>query len=438
MDEFLDQLNKIVPVKWQGVLKHEGFRRYFANTGWMFLGQLFSLIISFFIGVWLARYLGPENYGIISYVLAFAGLFSFIASLGVDGILNRELVAHPEQRDELMGTAFRLKLVGGLLAFLVTVVAAFIFESSIFIRCLIILYSLSFIVQSINVIYTFFSANVLSKKNVRAALIATIISSFLKIIFIIFGVNIIWLVIIYLLDVVWHHVGYFVAYKRYGLKIKNWKFNKNLAKKIIGSSWFLMLSSASVFILMKIDQVMINYFMNEVSVGYYAAAVKFVEIWYFVPAIICSSLFPAIINAKNTNHLVYKKRLKALYLLMIVIAVSIALPATFLSSWAINILFGSEYLLSVSVLQIYIWSGVGLFIGWVINQYLLSENKTKTIMLYNLFNMILNILLNLLLIPRIGLNGAALATLISYSILPILILIFNKQFSILIKKYEKN
>jgi len=427
LNRFFETIRKVTPEKWQWVLNHEGFKRYFANTGWMFLGQMLSLIISFFIGAWLARYLGPENYGIISYVVAFAGLFAFIASLGVDGILSRELVAHPEQRDELMGTAFNLKLLGGVIAFLVTVVAAFIFESVPLIRYLIILYSLIFIVQAINVISIFFQANVLSKNNVRSVLTATIISSVLKIILIISGSGIIWLALIYFLDSVWQCLGYLVAYRRYNLKITDWKFNKQLAKKIISSSWFLMLSLASVYIYMKIDQVMIGQFMGEKAVGLYAAAVKFVEIWYFVPAIICSSLFPAIINAKNTNYLVYKKRLKALYILMIGIAVIIALPSTILAPWAINFLFGHEYLASIPVLQIYIWSGVGLFLGWAINQYLLSENRIHTIFYYNLLAMLTNVVLNLILIPKLGLTGAAWATLISYSVGPIVIWIIDRK-----------
>lgn len=421
VDSILDKINKLIPARWRWVLNHGGFRRYFKNTGWMFFGQMTSLIISFFVGVWLARYLGPENYGKISYVVAFVGLFSFIANLGVDGILNRELVAHPEQRDELMGTAFRLKLFGGLLAFAITAIAAFIFESSWLIRSLIILYSLVFIMQAANVISTYFYAQVLSKNNVRSVLTATIISSVLKIILIVSGKGIIWLTIIYFLDSVWQGLGYLWSYNYYKLKVKDWKFNKQLAKKIISSSWFLMLSSASVYIYMKIDQVMVGQFMGEKAVGFYAAAVRLSEVWYFVPVMICSSVFPAIVNARS-NALIYRKRLKALYLLMVGIALIIAVPSTFLAPWAIKTLFGKEYIDSAAILQVYIWSGIGFFLGWAINQYLLSENKTKIIMFYNLLSMILNIALNLILIPMYGLLGAAWSTLISYSVGPVFIL----------------
>ena len=111
VDKTLDKINTFVPEKWRWVLQHGGFRKYFKNTGWMFLGQMASLVVSFFVGVWIARYLGPDNYGSFNYAIAYAGLFSFIASLGIDGILSRDLVANPEKRDELLGTAFLLKLI---------------------------------------------------------------------------------------------------------------------------------------------------------------------------------------------------------------------------------------------------------------------------------------------------------------------------------------
>lgn len=145
LDKLFKTIEKITPVKYRWILSHNGFKRYFANTGWMFFGQMFSLLFSFFIGAWVARYLGPENYGFFSYAIAFAGLFGFISSLGVDGILSRELISHPEKRDELMGTTFILKIIGGTFAFFITILAVFSFEGSNLVRFLTIIYSLVFI-----------------------------------------------------------------------------------------------------------------------------------------------------------------------------------------------------------------------------------------------------------------------------------------------------
>jgi len=419
LDKIFQKLERYVPAKYRWILNHDGFKRYFANTGWMFAGQMFSLLISFFIGAWLARYLGPENYGVLSYAVAFVGLFGFIASLGVDGILNRELVKYPEKRDELLGTTFRLKLIGGTIALVLCIISAFIFKTTSLIRLLIILFSFTFILQAINVISTYFQAEVKSKNNVKALFIATIISSLLKVAVILLDKGVIWIVIVYVLDFVWQGIWFARAYNQFGLKIRNWKFNKELSKKILKNSWPLMLSSAAVLIYLRIDQVMIGAMMGNYEVGLYAAAVKLVEVWYFVPGIICASLFPAIINAKKTSVEMYRRRLNNLYILMAAISILMAIPITILAKPIIYILFGNGYLESVNILRIYIWSSVGLFLSIAVSQYLMSENSVKTIFWLNFLAMLTNIILNLIFIPAFGLLGAAWATLISYFIVPL-------------------
>lgn len=428
LDKFFKTIEKITPKKWRWVLSHDGFRRYFANTGWMFLGQMFSLLVSFFIGAWLGRYLGPENYGVLNYALAFAGLFGFIASLGVDGILNRELVKYPEKRDELLGTAFRLKLIGGMVALVLCIMSAFIFPISPLIRFLLIIYSFSFILQAINVISIYFQAEVKSKNNVKNIFTATMISSVLKIVAILSGLGVIWIMIIYVSDSLWQLFGFLKIYKNNNLRISNWKFNKNLAIEILKNSWPLMLASAAGAIYLKIDQVMVGHMLGNKEVGFYAAAVKLVEIWYFVPGIICASLFPAIINAKKISNSLYSQRLKNLYVLMLAISISMATPIALLSKPIIIFLFGSGYLESVGILRIYIWSSVGLFLGVAITQYLMSENLVKIIFWLNVFVMVVNIVLNLIFIPKFGILGAAWATLISYLISPVAILFYKRKF----------
>lgn len=421
LDKFFKTIEKITPQKWRWILNHDGFRRYFANTGWMFFGQMFSLLGSFFIGAWLVRYLGPENYGVLSYALAFVGLFGFIASLGVDGILNRELVKFSGKRDEFLGTAFRLKLIGGITALTLCIISAFIFKTTPLIRLLIILFSFTFILQAINVISIYFQSEVKSKNNVKAVLAATLISSILKVLVILFDRGVIWLVAVYALDSLWQGIGFVNAYRKQGLKIKAWKFNNNLAREILKNSWFLMLASAASFIYVRIDQVIIGYLSGNREVGIYAAAVKLVEVWYFIPGIICGSLFPAIVNAKITGQAVYKSRLRKFYILMVIIPFLIAIPMTLLAKPIIFILFGSEYMASVNILRIYIWSSIGLFLGTAMSQYLMSENLVKTIFWLSLSAMIVNIVLNFIFIPIWGLQGAAWATLISYLVMPVMV-----------------
>jgi O-antigen/teichoic acid export membrane protein len=164
---------------------------------------------------------------------------------------------------------------------------------------------------------------------------------------------------------------------------------------------------------------MIGALMGNYEVGLYAAAVKLVEAWYFIPGIICTSLFPAIINAKKNNLEIYKHRLKNFYILMAVISILIAIPISLFAGQIIYILFGGGYIESVNILRIYIWSNLGLFLGTAAYQFLIAENRVMTIFIITTLAMIINIGLNLVFIPMFGLTGAAWATLISYMVVPL-------------------
>jgi O-antigen/teichoic acid export membrane protein len=435
LDKIFALIEKFAPVKWRWIFSHGGFRRYFANTGWMFFGQMFSLLISFFIGAWLARYLGPQNFGVLSFSMSFAGLFSFIASMGIDGILSRELVKFPEKENELMGTSLGLKIIGGSAAFLLSFSAAFLFEQDPLIRLLIILFSFTFILQAIGIIGIFFQAKVWAKKVIKVQLFAMAVSSVLKILAIIFGLGVNWIMLIYVLDSVWGGWGLILVYRKNGLRIRKWKFNWKLALGILVDAWPMMLSGAALSIYMKIDQVMIGNMLGETKVGLYAAAVKISEIWYFIPVIICTSLFPAIVNAKMSDNVLYKKRLHDLYWLMFFLASALAFPISILAKPIVALLFGQRYLPAAGALQIHIWAGLGVFWGVALGQYLISENRTLINLVLTVSSAILNIILNLFFIRRWGINGAAMATLISYLFVPVSFFTFN---TITIKLFSRH
>lgn len=427
MNKFFNLIKTIVPQKWHWIFEHEGYKRYFANTSWMFGGHAVSLLMSFFIGAWVARYLGPENYGILNYAIAFVGIFSFIASLGIDSILAKNLVLCKDNSNKLLGTAFRLKLFGGTISLVLAISSVFIFEKDVLVRILVSLFSFSFVLQSFNIIGNYFNSNVQSKYGVWAATFAAIVSSILKISIIVFGGGVIWFVSVFMLDVLWQGIGFIYFYKKNGQSITKWVYDKNLAKEIFKSSWPLMFAGAASFIYLKIDQVMIGAMLGNMEVGIYAAAVKLVEVWYFIPSIICVSLFPAIINAKNTDETLYKSRLRNFYILLFLISILIAIPITFLARPIVYMLFGGSFISAVDILQIYIWSSTGLFVGWGMNQYLISENLVNIMFWFNFISMIVNIILNFILIPRFGIIGSAWATLISYTVPTVCMFIFNKR-----------
>jgi O-antigen/teichoic acid export membrane protein len=409
------EMQNITWIKIKEIWSHVGFQKYLKNTGWMFFGRVFVLFLSFFIGIYTARYLGPERYGVLNYVISFVGLFSFIPGLGINSILSREIIKHPEKRDDLMGTAFFLQIFGSLLGiFCIAFFVFFVLAGNPTLNFGIILVASTFILQALNVIDIYFQSNVMAKKVVIIQMTSFLFSSLLKVLFIYLGLGLTYFVSLYVFDAVFLAIGLLYIYKKNNFFILKWNFNKEMAMVLLKESWPLMLSTSFFLIYSRIDQVMIKQMMDNYSVGIYSVSAKLSEAWIFIPSAIVGSLFTAIVNAKKTNHELYENRFKKLYALIFYLSFAISLGIFLLAKPIVHLLFGPEYFGAITSLQIYVWSGIATAMGFVISNYLIVEGKTKILFFINFLSMASNILLNLILIPKMGIPGAALATLISY------------------------
>ena len=392
----------------------QGFKRYFANTSWLMGHRVLSMVVALFVGVYVARYLGPERFGLLSYAGSFVGLFTALATLGLDGILVRELVKNPERRDELLGTAFWLKAGGAIIVCVCIATAIPFSHNDTQTNIMIAIIAFAVIFQAFNVIDFNFQATVKSRYVVYAQLISLVVSSITKLVFVRISAPLVWFACVFLLDAVVLSVGLIAVYLQTTDKMWYWKWRWHTAKELLKDSWPLILSGMAISIYMKIDQVMIKEMLDAGSVGNYAAAVRLSEAWYFIPMAITSSVFPAIINAKKQSKELYYQRLQKLYDLMVWLAVAIALPTTFLAPWVIRVLYGDAFSPAAEVLSIHIWAGVFVFLGVASSQYLIAENYTRISFYRTFIGTIVNVILNIILIPKYGVNGAASATLISY------------------------
>ena len=402
----------------------QGFKRYFVNTSWLIGHRVLSMVVALFVGVYVARYLGPEQFGLLSYAISFVGLFTALATLGLDGIMVRELVKTPERRDKLLGTAFWLKAGGAILLWIGIVTAIPFTHNDTQTNILIAIIAFAVIFQAFNVIDFNFQAEVKSKYVVYAQIISLVISSLTKLVFVLVSAPLVWFACVFLLDAVVRAVGLTTVYLKTTSKVWYWRWRWHIAKELLKNSWPLVLSGMAISIYMKIDQVMIKEMLDPESVGNYSAAVSLSEAWYFIPMAITSSVFPAIINAKKHSEELYYQRLQKLYDLMVWLAVTIALPTTFLAPWIIRVLYGEVFSQAAGVLSIHIWAGVFVFLGVASKNWLLTENLQIFSTINTSIGALANIVLNYILIKNMGINGAAISTLISYFIAAYLCLAF--------------
>lgn len=418
---------KIILPNWVlSAVTHAGFYKHAKNMGWLFFGKMIGLIISFFVGIYIARYLGPGSYGTLSYVVSFVGLFAFLSDVGIDGILNRELIKYPGKENELLGSGLFIKITGSLAAIIVAVGTSFIITSNNSIHWFVFLFSITFVFQAFDVIDLYFQSRVLSKKTIQVQIISAISSACLKIAFIFLKLDVVWFLLSYVFDSAVLCSGLVISYTKNRHVISQWHADKNTSLSILKDSWPMMLASVAIAIYSRIDQVMIKNFMTDEAVGLYSAAVRLSEMWFFVPQLVCSSVFPAIINSRKTDPILYRRRMGWLYSFMFWLAVAIAIPISFFSHFIIGVIFGAAYLASAGVLRVYVWAGISVFLGTAIGQYLVAENFTKIYFIATFSGAVINIILNLVLISHYGIIGAAIATLISYSWVIVVLFLIKK------------
>ena len=414
----------------------DSFKKYFANTSWLFSERFLRMGISFVVSIFVVRYLGPKDFGLYSYSLSFFWLFASLSTLGLESITTREIVKHPDKKDEINGTVFYLRIAGSICAIVLIGITLLLSGEDTFTTILIMILSGSFLFQSFSVIEYYFRGLVQAKYNAYALSASVILASVFKIILILLKAPLIYFVISVVFEYAVLAIGLVGVYQFNKLSIFSWKYSKTIATSLLKDSWPLALSGIVVMIYMRIDQIMIKNMMSIEAVGYYSVAVRLSEAWYFIPVTLCNSIFPAIVNAKNVSLEFYNNRMQKLYDLLTWLAIGIAIPVTIFSDQIIQLLFGSEFSSASPVLTIYIWAGVAVFLGVASSQYLINENLTKLSFNRNLMGMLLNVILNLILIPNYGIIGAAIATVISYSSIILMLSLhrqFKSQFRMIIK-----
>ena len=392
------------------------FQKYVKNTSWLLAGKLLSLVVGFII----ARYLGPYAFGDLSFADAFAALFAAVGTLGLDSFIIREIIQHPDKRDEILGTSLVMRLAANAVLIPLAILTYLAFrqlstnETEVSLALLIAFCSSAALFKSFNIIDSYFQSQVASKYVVHVQNVCLVLSTGVKIALIYNHAPVLYFAGALVFDSAILALGLLFIYKRKQLHLHTWTFNWVRAKSLIQQSWPLILTAVMISVYMKIDQVMLKSAGSKI-VGIYSAAARISESWYFIPVAIVTSVFPAIIHARKTDIERYHKRLQNLYDLLVAISLPVAILVRIFADQIIHLLYGNPYQGAGLLLSIHIWSGIFVFLGSASSQFLLAEGFTLISFSRTAFGALVNVVLNLWLIPIYGALGASIATLIAYA-----------------------
>ncbi|MEH2301008.1 MAG: flippase [Nostoc sp.] len=391
-----------------------GLRAIIANTGWLFADRILRMGASLVVGVWVARYLGVQQYGLFNYALAFVSLFSPIFILGLDDVVVRHIVRQSSNKEEILGTTFWLKLLGGIASVLLAISTMFFLGEHETLKIwLVAILGMAGIFRAADTIELWFQSQVQSKYTVIAKNTAFLLNSIIKIALILTKAPLLAFAWVTLAEFAMSAISLLIVYQLKGSSLWLWRWSFAAAKTLLKESLPLIFSGFAIMIFMRIDQVMLGQMIGDSEVGVYSAAVRISEIWYFIPAAIVSSVAPAIYAAKEKSESLYYHRIGQLLSLMTCISLAIAFPMTFLSNKIIMVMFGSGYAEAGPILAVHIWTSLFVFMGLATSPWFIAEGLNHVSLGKTLFGAILNIILNLLLIPKYAGLGAASATIIS-------------------------
>ncbi|KHG41635.1 MAG: flippase [Aphanizomenon flos-aquae KM1D3_PB] len=391
-----------------------GLRGIIANTGWLFADRILRMGVGLFVGVWVARYLGVEQFGVFNYATAFVALFSTLSTLGLDAIVVRSIVREPEKRAEILGTAFWLKLFGGVAALVLAVSSIILVrhDDQLTISLVAILSSVG-IFQAFDTIDLWFQSQVQSKYTVIAKNTAFVITALVKVTLISIHAPLIAFAWTALGEVGLGAIGLIISYRVRGYSPWLWPWSSPLAKTLLKESWPLILAGVTIMIYMRIDQIMLGQMIGDKAVGLYSAATRISEVWYFIPMAIASSVSPAIYAAKEVSEALYYQRIEQFLRLLSWLSIVVAVPMSFLSGTIITVLFGKSYEASASILAIHIWASLFVFMGVGTSCWFIAEGLTQFALRITIIGAVTNVVLNIFLIPAYGGVGAAIATVIA-------------------------
>jgi len=402
-------------------VRYPGARRIVENLGWLFADNVLRLFSVAIVNAWVVRYLGPEQYGTLSFALAFVALFTPLALLGLPNLVMRDLVERPEDENTTLGTAFTLMLGGAVVgAALASVAVIALRPDQPEAQRLVWVVACGLIFQAFTVIEQWFNAQVRAKYVVYARNAALVIASAVRVGAILAGASLPVFAGITVIESGLFALGLMVVFQRTRGTLPAWRAHLTRARKLLADGWPLLVEGFAVMIYMRIDQTMLGQMIpgekGAREVGLYASAVKLSEIWLFVPMAIRITFFPTIVRSKHLSPQEYHQRIQRLLNLMVLLSYGVALPTTVLAPFIIRLFYGAEFSDAAPMLAILMWAGVWISMGLVRSAVMQSENRQVLSLQASILGAVSNVLLNLVLIPPLGGSGSAIATTVSYGL----------------------
>ena len=390
-----------------GLLKNKTVK----NAGWIIGGRLANKALAFLVSILTARYLGPGNNGLIGYVTAYVTFFASICNLGINSVIIKDFVDNPEEEGEAIGTTLVLRAVSSALSAVMIIGIVWLMDRDPLTVLVAALSSLGLIFQVFDTLKKWFQAKLQSKYVAIGTLVAYVVVSAYRLVLLAMGKSVSWFAMATSVDYLAVAVFLLWAYrKKDGPRLS---FSMKKAKQLLKMSSSYIIAGVMVSVYASTDKLMLKQMLDDASVGYYVTAVSLSTTWTFLLEAVVDSMYPSVIQSYNQDKALFEQRNRQLYAIVLYCALFVSLVISLLARPLISVLYGEAYLPTVNPLRIICWYTAFSYLGVARNAWMVCENKQKYLKYLYIASAVLNVALNLLLIPYWGPSGAAVASLVT-------------------------
>jgi O-antigen/teichoic acid export membrane protein len=380
------------------------------NTGWLFADKAMRMVVGVLVGAWVARYLGPRQYGELAYVLAFVAFFSVISQLGLDAVAIRDIAQDTNESPSILGTVLRLRLIAGVVCY-AGALAAMSFLRPGDIRALVLtaIVAGSVIFQAMDTYDLWFQSQMQSKRTIIAKAVSYLAANGLKVILILSKASLLAFALLFLVEVILSAAALRFAY-RYFPAPRQWTWEFSRAKALLLEAWPYLVSGIAIIIYMRIDQVMLRSMVSEYEVGIFSAALPISTAFYFIPIAISLSVAPTLARRKRDDPIGYERAIEQLFTVMWWVMLPVSVVIAMASRPLVALLYGPAYSSTAAVLAVHVFGNIPIALGIAQSNWIINEKKNMFSLYRTGAGAISNVLLNLTLIPMYGAVGAAVAS----------------------------
>lgn len=384
-----------------------------SNAAWLILDRFVRLALALTMGAWVARHLGPAQFGELSYAITLIAFFQAISNLGADGIAVRDITRNPEKAPLVLGTLIRLRLVCGLVCWATASALVYILRPGDYIALVLVaLIGASLVLQCAETVDLWFQSQHRNKNTVKAKLSAYLIANCFRIALLIYDAPLWMFAMAATIDVAALATSLAFAYRRMTTK-NSWQISRGFAFSLLRESWPFMISGLAVLLYMRIDQIMIRHLLGEAQLGVYAAAMPVSQVWQVVPVTAAVALAPLITKKKAEGQAPYTMALAQAYRLTAIFSLVVTALTTFAAPWIIEMLYGHAYRDSALVLAVHVWSNIFIALGVIQGLWLVNEGLGRLTLYRTALGAVICVVGNWYAIPRYGLVGAAWVNVVS-------------------------